>query len=263
MNDAPPVRVDREGPVLTITLADPDNRNALGRRSLDALAEAFATAAASTDVRVVVVTNDGPVFCAGADLKERIADDGPGSDPGAFGRLLQTIQRSPVPTIGRIAGHAVGGGMGLAAAFDISIVADDVRFGFTEVRLGVAPAMISVVCLPKLRRADAMETFLRGHRFDAERAASIGLITRAVPRADLDTEVGAILDDVLLGGPSALAAAKSLVNDVPTMNEEDAMAWTAQLVSGLFASEEATEGMDAFLERRTPSWAARRPGNGR
>lgn len=260
MSEAAPVRVEYEGPVLTITLADEDNRNALGRRALDALAEAFATAATSTDVRVVVLTNDGPVFCAGADLKERIGGDGPGTAPGAFGRLLQTIRRSPVPTIGRIAGHAMGGGMGLAAALDIAIAADDVRFGFTEVRLGVAPAMISVVCLPKLRRADAMEMFLRGNRFDAERAASSGLITRAVPRADLDTEVGAILDDVLLGGPSALAAAKALVNDVPTMNEEDAMAWTARLVGGLFASDEAVEGMGAFLERRTPSWAARRAG---
>ena len=257
MSDSVPVRVEQDGPVLTVTLADPDNRNALGRRSLGALAEAFAHATAAAEVRAVVLTNDGPVFCAGADLTEQTGDD-TGGDPGAFGRLLRTIQRSPVPVIGRIAGHAVGGGMGLAAAADIAVAADDVRFGFTEVRLGVAPAMISVVCLPKLRRADAMEAFLRGHRFGAEHAAALGLISRAVPRTDLDDEVGAILDDVLLGGRSALAAAKRLVNEVPTMSEEDAMDWTSELVGGLFASTEAAEGMAAFLERRPPSWAARR-----
>jgi methylglutaconyl-CoA hydratase len=120
--------------------------------------------------------------------------------------------------------------------------------------------MISVVCLPKLSRADAMETFLRGHRFEAGRAAEIGLITRAVPRADLDAEIDAIIDDVLLGGRSALAAAKALVNEVPAMTEAESMAWTADLVGGLFASDEAAEGMAAFLERRTPSWAARRAG---
>jgi methylglutaconyl-CoA hydratase len=251
-----PVRLERDGPVLTITLADQANRNALSRRSIAALTEAMART--EPGVRAVVVTNEGPVFCAGADLKERTSE-ATTLDPGAFGRLLQTIQRAPVPVIGRIAGHAVGGGMGLAAAFDIAVAADDVRFGFTEVRLGVAPAMISVVCLPKLRRADALEAYLRGHRFDANRAASIGLISRAVPRVDLDAEVGAILDDVLLGGPAALAAAKSLVNAVPSMNEEDAMCWTAELVGGLFASDEAAEGMAAFLERRSPSWATVRP----
>lgn len=257
MSGPSPLRVERDGPILTITLADPANRNALGRRSIAALTEAVART--DDGVRAVVLTNDGPVFCAGADLKERTADDGTALDPGAFGRLLQAIQRSPVPVIGRLAGHVIGGGMGLAAAVDIAVAADDVRFGFTEVRLGVAPAMISVVCLPKLRRADALEAYLRGHRFDAHCAVSIGLISRAVPRADLDAEIDAILDDVLLGGPGALAAAKSLVNNVPGMTEEDAMEWTAELVGGLFASDEAAEGMAAFLERRTPSWATRRP----
>lgn len=261
MTTGGPVRTERDGPVLTITLASTENRNALGAATIAALTDAVAHAA-DDGVRAIVVTNVGPVFCAGADLTERSKAEGGDLDPGAFGDLLAAIRRVPVPVVGRIAGHVVGGGMGLAAALDIAVAADDVRFGFTEVRLGVAPAMISVVCLPKLSRGDALEAFLRGHKFDAAHAASIGLISRAVPRGQLDAEVGAVLDDVLLGGPAALAAAKALVNEVPTMSEEDAMRWTKGMAGGLFASEEAAEGMAGFLGRRQPSWATSRTGGG-
>ncbi len=168
--------------VKTVTLADVDNRNALSARLTVELVDALDAADADPEVRVVVLTNRGRVFCAGADLSERSSDDAPSrvvSPLELFGRF----RNSPKPYVGRIAGHCVAGGMGLAAAMDISVATDEAKFGFTEVRIGVAPAMISVICLPKMRPADANEVFLRGSRFPAARAVELGLINRAVPTA--------------------------------------------------------------------------------
>jgi methylglutaconyl-CoA hydratase len=250
-----PVKVATARGVMTVTLADVENRNALGGALVQGLYDAIATANGDPSIRAVVVTNEGNTFCAGANLKERS-----GAAPGAaatvgFETLLHAIQASPTPVIGRIAGHVVGGGNGLAAALDISIAAEDAVFGFTEVRLGVAPAIISVVCLPKMRPGEAMEAFLRGHRFPASRAAELGLINRAVPRDQLDAALGEVLADLRRGGPNALGAAKRLVREVPRMEPKAAFQWTAQLSGELFRSEEAREGMAAFLGKRRPSWA--------
>jgi methylglutaconyl-CoA hydratase len=251
-----PVKVKTERGVMTATLADVENRNALGAGLVQGLRDALASANSDPAVRAVVVTNEGSTFCAGANLKERSRTSAGGSGSGGFEDLLQEIQGSPTPVIGRIAGHVVGGGNGLAAALDISIAAEDVKFGFTEVRLGVAPAIISVVCLPKMRPGEAMEVFLRGHRFPASRAAELGLINRAVPAAQLDAAVGEVLADLRKGGPRALGFAKRLVREVPRMTQKEAFAWTAGLSGELFASEEAAEGMKAFLTKRKPAWAA-------
>jgi methylglutaconyl-CoA hydratase len=249
------VRVETLAGVTTVTLADVENRNALGGALVQGLFDALVAANADPAVRAVVVTNEGNTFCAGANLKERSgAARGAASSVG-FEELLEAIQGSPTPVIGRIAGHVVGGGNGLAAALDISIAADDVKFGFTEVRLGVAPAIISVVCLPKMRAGEAMEAFLRGNRFPASRAAELGLINRAVPRDQLDSAVDEVLADLRKGGPNALGAAKRLVREVPRMDPKDAFPWTARLSAELFRSEEAAEGMGAFLAKRKPSWA--------
>jgi methylglutaconyl-CoA hydratase len=129
-----------------------------------------------------------------------------------------------------------------------------VKFGFTEVRLGVAPAMISVICLPKMRRGEAMEAFLRGNRFPASQAAELGLINRAVPGHSLDASVDAVIDDVVRGGPLALAAAKRLVNDIPAMPKDEAFALTTKLSGQLFAGDEAAAGMEAFLKREAAPW---------
>ena len=137
---------------------------------------------------------------------------------------------------------------------DISVATDEVRFGFTEVRIGVAPAMISVICLPKMRPADANEVFLRGSRFSAARAVELGLINRAVPADDLDSAVDEVVSDLLMGGPEALAATKQLTSRVPNMTTDEAFEWTARLSADLFAGDEAAEGMAAFLEKRLPPW---------
>lgn len=241
--------------VVTVTLADEANRNALSGRLLGELAEALDEVDADPAVRVVVLTNSGRVFCAGADLREN-SDRRTGDNPGVVkaSELFGRFRRSTKPYVGRIAGHCVAGGMGLAAAMDISVARDDARFGFTEVRVGVAPAMISVLCLPKMRRSEAAAAFLRGNRFDAAEAARLGLINAAVPAKSLDDEVEAVVTDLLAGGPSALAAAKQLLDRVPEMPFDDALAWAQRLSGELFASEEAAEGMDAFLNKRTPSW---------
>jgi methylglutaconyl-CoA hydratase len=251
-----PVQVETSRGVMTATLADEENRNALGVALVQGLRDALADANADPAVRALVVTNQGSTFCAGANLKERSSAGAKASGSGGFEELLYEIQTSATPVIGRIAGHVVGGGNGLAAALDISIAADDAKFGFTEVRLGVAPAIISVVCLPKMRPGQAMEAFLRGHRFTATRAAELGLINRAVPREELDAAVDEVLADLRKGGPQALGFAKRLVHEVPRMSQKDAFAWTTALSGELFAGEEAAEGMKAFLTKRKPAWAS-------
>jgi len=246
--------VDDRG-VMTITLADEERRNALSAELTSELGAAFDTADADPSVRVVVLTNTGTTFCAGANLKER-SDDA--SAPPAAVRnpadLFGHIRRSPKPYVGRLAGHCIAGGLGLAASCDISVAKDDAVFGFTEVRIGVAPAVISVVCLPKMRPGEARAAFLRGNRFHAPEAARLGLINAAVAADELDTAVNEIVGDLLHGAPGALAAAKQLLDRVPAMDIDDAFAWTAQLSAELFASDEAREGMSAYLEKRTPPW---------
>jgi methylglutaconyl-CoA hydratase len=250
-----PVKVSVERGVMTATLVDLEHRNALGAALVQQLRDALAAANADPDIRALVVTNEGSTFCAGANLKERSGASGRRSGSGGFEELLLEIQSSPTPVVGRIAGHVMGGGNGLAAALDVSIAADDAKFGFTEVRLGVAPAIISVVCLPKLRRGDALEAFLRGNRFSAARAAELGLINRAVPAAELDAALGELLDDLRKGAPSALGFAKRLVYEVPALEQKEAFARTAALSAELFAGDEAREGMAAFLGKRAPAWA--------
>ena len=250
------VRVETTRGIMTVTLADVENRNALGAGLINGLHEAIQHANDNPEVRAVVVTNDGNTFCAGANLKEQSgAKKGTRPVVGLDG-LLELIQKSPTPIIGKIAGHVVGGGNGLAAALDISIAAEDVKFGFTEVRLGVIPAIISVVCLPKMRRGEALDAFMRGNRFTGTRAAELGLINDAVPRDQLDEAIDTVLADLRKGGPNAVGLAKQLVYDVPRMEQKEAFKYTAQLSAELFRGDEAAEGMKAFLQKRPATWAS-------
>ena len=226
-----------------------------------ALGDHLATAEADESVRVIVLSNVGNVFCAGADLKGYAS-----AEPRhSLVDVLDSIVECPKPVIARIAGHCTGGGVGLAAAADISIVTTNALFGFTEVRLGVCPAVISVVCLPKLRRADASELFLSGERIPAARAAAVGLVNYAVETSELDAKVDAIVGKVVCGGPNALAASKQLIARVPQMSRAEAFDWTAPLSQQLFRSDEAHEGIGAFRERRDAAWVPedRRVGTGR
>lgn len=253
------VHTELSGGVLTVTLADEAKRNALSSQLVGELTDALDVADADPDVRVIVLTNTGRVFCAGADLSERSSEP---QGPAAISRpsdLFGRFARSPKPYVGRIAGHCVAGGMGLAAAMDISVAVDDAMFGFTEVRVGVAPAVISVVCLPKMRSSDARAAFLRGRRFSAAEAAGMGLINAAVPADRLDAEIESVVNDLLAGGPGAIAASKRLLAEVPGTPADEAFRWTAELSAQLFSSDEAKEGMKAFVEKRPAAWVARAP----
>jgi len=251
--DRPPTALAVDAGVATITLDRPDRRNALSADLVDSLADHLRDAVADPAVRVVVLTNAGTTFCAGADLKAGSAR----SARHSLVDVLAAMLDAPKPVVGRIAGHCMGGGVGLAAACDISVVADDARIGFTEVRIGVAPAMISVVCLPKLRRADAAELFLSGERITAARAVEVGLLNRAVARDDLDDAVAEVVSKLVAGGPAALAASKRLLREVPDLPRDEAFTVTEALSAALFASEEAAEGMAAFREKRPARWVPR------
>jgi methylglutaconyl-CoA hydratase len=242
--------------VMTISLNDEVRRNALSDELVTELVEAIDASDANEDVRVVVVTNRGSVFSAGANLRERSSTIAP---TVTLSDLFVRIRNSPKIFVGRISGHCVAGGVGLAAVLDISVAIDTATFGFSEVRVGVAPAIISVVCLPKMRFAAAQSAFLRGHRFGAGEAANAGLITMSVPVEELDRTVHDIVNDLLAGETHALAATKELLHTVPSLSLEDAFAWTSKLSSALFASDAAHEGMAAFLEKRPASWVLRLP----
>lgn len=247
--DMSATRLEVDAGIATVTMTDTGRRNALSAELVGSLAAQLDDAVRDDAVRVIVLTNEGTTFCAGADLQAK-----PGSQTGGVVELFGAILDSPKPVVGRIAGHCMGGGVGLAAACDISVVADDARVGFTEVRIGVAPAMISVICLPKMGRADALELFLSGERIAAARAVEVGLFNRAVPRAELDAAVALVVATLVRGGPNALAASKRLVREVPGMDRDEAFAMTEELSAALFASDEAREGITAFREKRAPRW---------
>ncbi len=247
------VLVDLASGVVTLTLNLPERKNSLSAELVDALADALDDAIADDAVRVIVLTNAGNTFCAGADLKA----ERPGvatASSRTFVDVFRTIQQSPKPVIGRIDGHATGGGVGLAAVCDISVMRNDAKIGFTEVRLGVAPAVISVVCLPKMRQADASELFLTGERFTPDRAVEVGLINRSVDPADMDSTVAGFVDKIVLGGPNALASAKDLITRVPDMDVAEAFSWTAKRSQELFDSDEASSGIQAFRDRVPAPW---------
>jgi enoyl-CoA hydratase/carnithine racemase len=241
----------------TITIDSPANRNALSRAVTEGLQARFAEALADERVRVIVLTGTGNTFCAGADLKEQREANEAGTaaeGPRRVVGVMRTILDSPKPVVGRINGHARAGGMGLMAACDISVATEEATFSFSEVRLGLAPAIISVVTLPKMGITRGMEYFLTGDVFSAAQAAECRLITAVAPSGSLDEAVGRYLDSLLKGAPGALGASKRLVREIPGMPEDAAFAKAEAVSASFFASEEALEGMRAFAEKRPPRW---------
>ena len=247
-----------DGPVATITLNRPDAKNRLDIAAMQLMAEHLRGAAADDAVRVVVVTGSGSTFCSGADLAGAAAAAEGGFAQGgtsALADLLTAMLDHPKPLIARVQGHVAGGGNGLVAACDIAVASADARFAFSEVRVGVAPAIISVVCLQVMQRRDAQELLLTGERVHADRVLAAGLVTAVAEPDGLDAAVQAYVDALLLGGPEALRNTKALLRRVPAMERAKAFAWTSEMSAGLFTSAEAREGMTAFLEKRKPEWA--------
>lgn len=254
MTDAPLVRFEQAGPVATLTLDSPANRNALSARLRRELLTHLDGAIADPAIRVIVLTHTGPVFCSGMDLKESA-----GAAPGEQGvtelpRILETLWCSPTPVVVRLAGPARAGGIGLVAACDIAVTVDTATFAFSEVRIGVIPAVISAVVLPRLQPRAGHELFLTGETFDAARAVTIGLVNRSVPAESLDAEVDRFVQLLLRGAPGALDGTKRLLRR-PRGDLRGDLAALTTISAGYFAGPEAQEGMAAFREKRPPSWA--------
>mmetsp|Transcript_106490 Transcript_106490/g.318258 ORF Transcript_106490/g.318258 Transcript_106490/m.318258 type:complete len:256 (+) Transcript_106490:86-853(+) len=249
MEDATLLSVEQG--VATLTLNQPKSKNSLGPALMNSLVDNMKKCMEDDAVRVVVLTNVGNTFCAGANLKSSDKT----KPKYTLVDLFALMHAASKPIVGRIAGHCTGGGCGLAAACDVSVMQDDCQLGFTEVRIGVSPAIISVVCLPKMRRADAAELFLSGEKISAARCKEVGLINHAVPAAELDSKVREITDKLVRGGPLALGVTKSLVYKVPGMTDiPAAFAWAAKLSAQCFASPEAAQGIAAFNKREDAPW---------
>jgi methylglutaconyl-CoA hydratase len=242
--------------IATITLDSPANRNALSAQLRAELLNALARSAEEPAVRVVVLDHTGPVFCAGMDLRESRGASANTQGVNEFPRILERIWTHPKPVVAKLAGPARAGGVGMVAAADIAVAARDATFAFTEVRIGVVPAVISVTVLPRLLPRAAHELFLTGETFDATRAVVVGLLNSAVPADELDAEVDRYTGMLAKGAPEALAITKQLLRRTPaptmTQNFTEMLTLSAQR----FASAEGQEGMRAFAEKRPPSWAS-------
>lgn len=256
------LQVRREGPVEHVTLNRPDVRNAFNDEVVAELRHWAEGAAADPGLRVVVLGGAGPVFSAGADAAwmARMAAASPAEnerDALATTAMLRAINGLPFVVIGRIQGAALGGGSGLAAVCDIVVAEDRAVFGFTEVKLGILPAMISPFVLPKIGVSAARELFLTGARFDAARALAIGLVHAVVPADQLDAAVARYVAEVLTASPTGIAAAKALIPQVWGKAPEDVAALTAATIAAQRGSAEGQDGLRAFLERRAAGWVVK------
>jgi methylglutaconyl-CoA hydratase len=253
------VRVERNGTRVRVTMNRPDVRNAFNAELIAALHDVFVALSSDDGVRSIVLAGEGKTFSGGADIAwMRAALDLPEAenvrDAEAMAAMLIAIDRCPKPVIARVQGAALGGGCGLIAAADIVVAASDAVFGFTEVKLGIIPAVISPFVLPKIGASAARALFVTGERFDAARAQQIGLVHYVVPADKLDDRIDLILDEFRTAAPSAIAAAKALVRDVIAATPDEATALTARAIAKQRVSPQGQEGLRAFLERRAAGW---------
>jgi methylglutaconyl-CoA hydratase len=244
------LRVERDGHLLRVTLARPERRNAFDAALIAELTEAFAGVG---DARAVLLSGEGPSFCAGADVEWQRASidlsyEENVEDALRLYRMLEAIDGCPAPVVARVQGYALGGGSGLVACADVAIASKDATFGFSEVKLGIIPAVISPFVLPRIGAGAARRYFLTGERFDSETALRIGLVHDVVPVDELDGTVSRVLDELLTSGPQAAREAKRLIREGPRDER------TAEVAARLRAGDEGQEGLRAFLERRRPSW---------
>ncbi|HXC51946.1 MAG TPA: enoyl-CoA hydratase-related protein [Candidatus Limnocylindrales bacterium] len=242
-----------------ITLNRPEVRNALSSELMEEVGDAIAAFESDPSVRALVIAGEGPAFCAGADLRSMrssrdSSDDANRSDAHRMGGLFHRIASCAKPVLARVHGPAIGGGVGLMAACDIVVAAESTRFQFSEVRLGIVPAVISPFCIRRLGRVTAKRLFLTGEPIDAKTAREHGLVDVVAPDAALDEAVTRITGDLAKAGPNALIAAKALVDTVCGLDGDAALRYTADLIARLRVSDEAVEGMTAFLEKRPAAW---------
>jgi methylglutaconyl-CoA hydratase len=250
------LRIERDGDVLRVTLARPATRNAFDAALITELSEALVDVGAA---RAVVLAGDGPSFCAGADVEWMRASadldlEANVADANAMRRMFEAVDACPTPVVAVVQGHALGGGIGLVACSDIVLAEPRAVFAFSEVKLGIIPAVISPFALRKIGESAARRYFVTGERFDATTALRIGLVHEVVD--DLAGGLERVLSELRTAGPRAARHAKRLVLDRPDGPE------TARRIAERRTSDEGQEGLRRFLERRRPSWAPERPGDG-
>lgn len=244
-----------------VTLSRPDVRNAFNAEVIRELREVFVALGADDAVRRIVLAGEGRTFCGGADVKWmrgalELNYDENVADAEAMSNMFRAIDRCPKPVIGRIHGAALGGGAGLAAVCDVAIACDDTIFGFTEVKLGIIPAVISPFVIAKIGISHARALFPTGERFDARRALAIGLVHEVVTPEKLDAAIERVVGELRSAGPSAVAAIKALIPQVTAASYDAALGITASAIAKQRTSEEGQEGLRAFLERRPASFSA-------
>jgi methylglutaconyl-CoA hydratase len=253
------IEVETDGAVARVWLNRPERRNAFDGLMVSELRSTLFDLGVTDHVRVVVLGGRGPVFCAGADVEWMRATASFSLEENlreaqALADLFFTVYNSPTPILARVHGAALGGGCGLVAACDIAIAALGSQLGFTEVRLGIIPSVISPYVIGKIGESAARELFLTGERFEAVRATEIGLLRAAVPEEDLDAAIEDRVGELLRSGPRAIAEVKALIREVAYRRVEDVQRYTVERIAEVRTTPEAQEGLRAFLEKRKPSW---------
>lgn len=253
--------LELDGPVARVWLNRPEARNAFDGLMVSELRTVLFDLRNEDAVRVIVLGGRGKSFCAGADLEwmramASFSREENLREAQALADLFFTVYESPKPVICRVHGAALGGGSGLVAACDLAVAAQGTQFGFTEVRLGILPAVISPYVLGKIGESAARELFLTGERFEAEHARQIGLVRQAVPEAELDAAVEGRVTELLAAGPRAQAEVKALIHEVAWRRPESVQRYTVERIADLRVSPEGQEGLRAFLEKRKPGWRA-------
>lgn len=257
------ISLSHQGAVCIITLNRPQVHNALNNTLIYELYDAFEKLKDESDIRVIVITGNGQSFCAGADLKwlkdvMKYSYEQNYEESLKLAELMLLIYTHPKPTIARINGSAIGGGVGLMSVCDILISADSAQFGLSEVKIGLVPAVISPFVIDRIGHANTRELFITGERINAQRALEIGLVNKVVSNHEIDKTVNQVIQQILANGPEAIKTVKELIFKVPHLNFPEITEYTAQLIATLRTSPEGQEGMTAFLEKRKPNWIPKR-----
>ncbi len=252
-------RLESNGPIARVTLDRPSVKNAFDDVLINEMTDALAAIAKDDRVRVMVLTGAGDVFSAGADLNwmkkvSKYTFEQNVQDAMVFARMLEALYRLPKPTIARINGACMGGGVGLVSACDIGVSVSDAKFALREILLGIAPAAISPYVLRKIGETNAHDYFLTGRIFDAPTARDIGLVNEVVEITDIDLAIERWVHRFLKAGPKAIAATKQLISRVSWSQLEQVQEYTARTIAGLRGSDEGQEGFNAFFEKRKPNW---------
>ena len=255
------VHVEASGGVAKVTLNRPDERNSFNDEVIAKLTDAFRMAAAAEDIRAVLLCGAGKAFSAGADLgwmkrAAEMTEAENAADALKMAAMFEAIYFCPKPVVAKVHGAAMGGAMGLIAACDMAVAAESAKFAFTEVRLGLAPAVIAPYVIAKIGAGGASRYFLTGERFDAETAMRIGLVSEVAAEGELDSAAHRLIDALLKGSPNAQREIKKLIQTVAGFSAENFRDYTARLIASLRVSAEGQEGLASFFEKRLPKWAA-------